>query len=95
MSFGESIFSARFIQKTVKADLDVRLNHAYPQQKQLPEGSRRLKRTPHQSRGWPYLYSSWPLGPTCQPPVAMLVLHHLLDCIYVIYSSRFDPRAYG
>ena len=29
MSFGESIFSAGFIQKTIKADLYVRINHAY------------------------------------------------------------------
>ena len=34
MSFGESIFSAGFIQKTIKADQDVRLNHTYPQRKQ-------------------------------------------------------------
>ena len=32
MSFGESVFSAEFIQKTVKVDLYVRINHAYPQQ---------------------------------------------------------------
>ena len=31
MSFGESVFSAGFIQKTVKVDLDVRLNRVYPQ----------------------------------------------------------------
>ena len=31
MSFGESVFSAGFIQKTVKVDLYVRINHAYPQ----------------------------------------------------------------
>ena len=30
MSFGESIFSAGFIQKTIKADLHVRINCAYP-----------------------------------------------------------------
>ena len=30
MSFVESVFSAGFIQKTVKVDLDVRLNRAYP-----------------------------------------------------------------
>ena len=34
MSFGKSIFSAGFIQKTIKVDLDVRLNRAYPQRKQ-------------------------------------------------------------
>ena len=44
MSFGESIFSTGFMQKTVKVDLDVRFNHAYPQRKQsqkVPEDSRR------------------------------------------------------
>ena len=43
MSFGESIFSIGFIQKTVKVDQDVRLNRAYPQRKQpqkVPEESR-------------------------------------------------------
>jgi hypothetical protein len=35
MSFGESVFSAGFIQKTIKVDLDVRLNHDYSQDKQL------------------------------------------------------------
>ena len=31
MSFGESIFSAGFIQKTIKVELHVRFNCAYPQ----------------------------------------------------------------
>ena len=31
MSFGESIFSVGFIQKTVKVDPHVRINRAYPQ----------------------------------------------------------------
>ena len=35
MSFDESVFSIGFIQKTVKVDLDVRLNHDYPRDKQL------------------------------------------------------------
>ena len=30
-SFGESIFFTGFIQKTIKVDLDVRLNYTYPQ----------------------------------------------------------------
>ena len=45
MSFGESVFSVGFIQKTVKVGLDVRLNRAYPQRKQpqkVPEGLREL-----------------------------------------------------
>ena len=94
MSFGESEFSAVFIQKTIKVDQDVRFNHAYPQRKQpqkVPEDSRGLHT---EAKGEASLGGAGqPLGPTCQPPVAMLVLHHLLDCIYVIYSSRFYPRA--
>ena len=31
MSFGESMISAGFIQKTIKVDLDVRVNRTYPQ----------------------------------------------------------------
>ena len=31
MSFGESIFSVGFIQKTINVDLHVRFNCAYPQ----------------------------------------------------------------
>jgi len=34
MSFGEFIFSAGFIQKTIKVDQIIKLNHAYPQRKQ-------------------------------------------------------------
>jgi hypothetical protein len=43
MSFDESMFSAGFIQKTAKVDLDVRINRIYPWQKQpqkVPEDSR-------------------------------------------------------
>ena len=32
MSFSESIFSTGFIQKTIKVDLHVRFNRAYPKQ---------------------------------------------------------------
>jgi hypothetical protein len=35
MSFGESVFSARFIQKTAKEDLHVRLNYVNPLRNQL------------------------------------------------------------
>ena len=43
MSFGESVFFVGFIQKTIKVNLDDRLNRAYPQRKQpqkVPEDSR-------------------------------------------------------
>ena len=33
MSFSESVFSAWFILETVKEDQNVKLNHAYSQQK--------------------------------------------------------------
>jgi hypothetical protein len=32
MNFGESVSSAGFIQKTIKVDLHVKINYAYPQQ---------------------------------------------------------------
>ena len=89
MSFGKSIFFAGFIQKTVKVDLHVRFNRAYPQRKwpqKVLEDSRGLHTEADGEAGQP-------LGPTYQPSIAMLVLHRLLDCIYAIYSSRFDPRA--
>ena len=37
MSFGESVFSAGFIQKTIKVDIDVRLNQ---QPQKVPKHSR-------------------------------------------------------
>ena len=45
MSFGESVFSAGFNQKTVKGDLFVKGNHGIPLQEQrgkVPKDSRRL-----------------------------------------------------
>jgi hypothetical protein len=35
MSFGKSVFSVGFIQKTIKVDLIAKTNHVYPQRKQL------------------------------------------------------------
>ena len=45
MSFGESVFSVGFIQKTIKVDLHVRFNYAYQQQnghQKVPKDSRGL-----------------------------------------------------
>ena len=45
MSFGESVFLAGFIQKTIKEDLFVKGNYGIPQRKQrgkILEDSRRL-----------------------------------------------------
>ena len=61
-SFGESMFVGGFIQKTIKVDLIVRLNHVYPQRKQLkkiPEDAIRLS-TKDRAKwltwgvGWPH-----------------------------------------
>ena len=63
MSFGESVFSAGFIQKIIKVDIYVRFNCAYPQrngQQKVPEDSRGLHtkaegETPLGGAGQPHL----------------------------------------
>jgi hypothetical protein len=101
MSFDESMFSAGFNQNTTKEDMFVKGNLII-----LPrnwhgktlEDSRRLS-TKAEAKTLPggadrlLLRAAQPLG---VPPiilVAMSVLHHLLGCIYTVYSSWFDPRA--
>ena len=94
MSFDESVFLAGFIQKTIKVDQIVKLNHVYPQQKltqKVPEDSRR-HHTKAEDEAPPSGVSR-PLGPTCHPHIRMSVLHRLNDCIYAVLSSWFDPRA--
>ena len=90
MIFDESVFSVGLFQKTIKGDQNVKLNHAYPRQKLLqkvPEDSRSHvievegRRLPN------------PLGPPVRLRLAKSVLRCLKDCIFVVYSSRFDPRA--
>jgi len=74
MSFGESVFSAEFIQKTVKVDLFVKANHVYPQPKLLGKD---LEHTRRQSikadlewltcgAGRPHLQAGLPMGPAGQ-----------------------------
>ena len=92
MSFGESIFSVGFIQKAIKADLHVRINHTY-----LPRNGH--QKVPEDSRGhhteagakWlpcgaalPHLQAARPLGPPASLCLVMSVLHRLLGCIYAI-----------
>ena len=100
MSFGESTFLAGFIQKTVKVDQIIKLNHVYPRRKlqKVLEDTRRHSTEVGTERllggiGWFHLHANWSPGPTCQPPLRTLVLHHLKDCISAVYSSWFDPRA--
>ena len=56
------MISAGFIQKTIKVDLDVRVNHAYPHQ----NGH---QKTLEDSRGLHTVAERQRLpGPTCRPP---------------------------
>ena len=92
MSFGKSIFSEVFIQKTVKADLYVRINCVYPPRnghQKVPEDFRG-----HHTKagaegllggaGQPHLQAARPLGPPISLLFIMSVLHLLLDCIYIV-----------
>ena len=86
------MISAGFIQKTVKVDLDVRINHAYPQRNEhqkVPEDSRILHtkaegETLTCGADWPHLQAAWPLGPAVSLHVAISVVHRLLGCIYAV-----------
>ena len=94
MSFGESMFSTGFNQKTIKGDIFVKGNHEIPprdQRGKVPEDSRRLStEAGHMSLT---CGAAWPLvGPPVNH-IAMSFLHRLLGCILAIISSRFDPRA--
>ena len=82
MSFGESIFSTGFIQKTVKVDLHVGINRAYPPR-------HKHQNTLKDSRGLhievePHLQAGQPMGPIVSVRITMLVLYRLLGCIYAI-----------
>jgi hypothetical protein len=44
--------------------------------------------------GQPHCQASRPMGPPCQSPVAMSVLHRLKNHIYAILLSQFDPRVH-
>ena len=101
MSFGESVFPTGFNQKTTKEDLFIKGNYGIPQRnrrgKTIEDSRRRITEAESVSltcgAGWPHLEVAQPVGPSCQPPIAMLVLHRFKDCISAVYSSRFDPRA--
>ena len=83
ISFGESVFSAGFIKKTVKGDLFVKGNNGIPPRKQrgkILEDSRRLSTEADPEGlpcgpGWPHLQADRPVGPTNQPPLRKSVSH--------------------
>ena len=94
MCFGESVFSVGFNQKTAKEDLFVKRNHEIPPRKQRGETLEDSRRRITKAEPEPLTSGAGqPMGSTWQPLVAMLVLHRLKDCIFVVYSSRFDPKA--
>ena len=92
MNFGESVFSIGFIQKTIKGDLFVRGNYGIPprnqREKTLEDSRRRITEAKPMSltcgTGRHHLEAARPMGPPCQSPVAMSVLHRLLGCIYAV-----------
>jgi hypothetical protein len=100
MSFGESVFSAGFIQKTAKGDLFVKGNHVIPQRNRHEKTLKDTRRQPTKvdpksmtcGAGQPHLQVGQPSDPTCQPLFRILVFHRLLDCIYTVLLSQFDPR---
>jgi hypothetical protein len=101
MSFDEFMFSARFNQKTAKEDLFVKENQAYPRWylcgKTLEDSrAHSTKAGPMPlpcGASQPHYQADRPMGPTWRSLFAMLVLHHLKVCIYVVLLSKFDPRS--
>ena len=101
MSFGESVFSARFNQKTVKGELFVKGNHGIPPRDQcgkVLEDSRRFSTeagldplTCGASR--PHLEAAQPLWAPLVILFVISVLHCHLGCISTVISSQFNPRA--
>ena len=62
MSFGEFVFSTEFIQKTIKMDLHVRFNYAYPQRNGHQKTLEDTGGLHTEAEG------ETPPGPTCKPP---------------------------
>ena len=97
------MFAEGFNQRTVKKDLFVKANHVISRRnilgKTLEQSRRKLIETHAQvlecGAGRPHLQADQPMGPTWQPLLAMLVLHHLKDHIYTVLLSRFDPRVHN
>jgi hypothetical protein len=75
MSFGESVFSVGFIQKTGKEDLFVKANHVYPQRNQCGKTLEDYRRQTTEAEGrWlpcgpagPIFRPLGPLGPPVSP----------------------------
>jgi hypothetical protein len=85
-SFGKSVISTGYIQKTIKADLHVRVNYAIPLRnlcEKVLEDSRghhteARGRTLPCGAGWPKLQAAQPLS----PPVSLLIAMSVSVDIY-------------
>ena len=71
MSFGESMNTGGFTQKTIKGDLIVRLHHIYPRRKLFGKHLEHIRRQPTEAdlkrltcgAGRPHLQAGRPMGP--------------------------------
>ena len=92
-SFGESVFAGEFTLKTIKEGLFINANHIYPQRNRCGKTLEDSRRQTTEAEGrWLPCGAARPPRPTSQPLLRMSVLHRLLDFIYVVFSSRFNPR---
>jgi hypothetical protein len=100
-SSGESVFSAGYIQKTVKADLQVRVNYVIPPRNQRGKVSEDSRGLHTEARGEalpcgaapaPPADRPAPVGPTCHPR-CYISFPPSLRMHLCCSLSRFDPRA--
>jgi hypothetical protein len=95
MSFGESLISARFIQKTVKGDLFVKRNQGiilWHLRGKILEDSRRFS-TEEGGQPPPCVCHLAPYGPHA-PASSRIFLHRLLGLHLCRPSSWFDSSAH-
>jgi hypothetical protein len=106
MSFGEYLIFVGFIQKTIKVDLDARINRAYSQwdghQKIVEDTRGRRGREEEAARraGLPHPQAAQPLGSTCQPllqrqfSTALRIVSTPFIQVSLIRWLRIDALAY-
>jgi hypothetical protein len=93
------VFS-RVYPENIKVDLYVRINRAYPRHKQHLKDLKDTRghhtavedERPPGGTGRSHLQADQSVGATVSLRLVTSVLHRLLDCIYAVLLSRFDPR---
>jgi len=85
MSFGECVFPVGFIQKNIKEDLFIKINHEVPPRnrygKTLEDSRRRITEAGQVSLTCGAARPMWVLPITL---IVMSVLHRLKNCIFVV-----------